>query len=261
MMDEGVYASFIRRQNKIHARIEEAREKIEFHSVKDLERFAHQHSDIAEDLSVALERSVTNMKKVQSRAKPSQAISKSLSVLMDIDTDVIDLLSDSERTKLSMQLSKLNQTVEELNSVCSEETEETKTTASNPSTNVVQNRTIEIGITNRNQPLVYCIDQEKPITNLMFTLHFSAYRYLDTQADQTEIVLYFVGDHNSVISDEVVLTVRTGEVANVHFTLYETASSMKECRLVIRGSDQKNHEALFIIPFLIKMAFSVDFGF
>jgi hypothetical protein len=41
-----------------------------------MEKFAKEHADLAEDLSTAMERSVSNMKKVQSRGKPSQAISK-----------------------------------------------------------------------------------------------------------------------------------------------------------------------------------------
>lgn len=261
MMDEGAYAPFIRRQNKIQAKIEEAMDDTTLRSVTDIEHFARQHSDLAEDLSVAMERSVTNMKKAQSRAKPSQAISKSISALLDIDTDVIDLLSDSERATLSKQLQKLNQTVGELNTVCAEGAEAEPQTPEKPDNSTGQKRRITLGATDRSLPLIFCTDKQKPITNLMFTLHFGAYRYLETQQEQADFVLYFIGENDCVISDETALTVTAGAETDARFTLYAQASAMKECRLVIRQKDQAPDEALCVLPFDIQMAFSVDFGF
>ena len=261
MMDEGVYAPFIRRQNKIQAKLEEAMDGAEFRTLTDIEHFARQHSDLAEDLTVAMERSVTNMKKAQSRAKPSQAIAKSISALMDIDTDVIDLLSDSERATLSKQLHKLNQTVGELNTVCAEGADDESQASETPDIPAGQKRGITLGMTDRSLPLIFCTDKPKPITNLMFTLHFSAYRYLETQQEQADFVLHFIGENDCVISDEIALTVTAGEETGVQITLYDQASAMKECRLVFRRKDQDPNEALSILPFSIQMAFSVDFGF
>ena len=77
---------------------------------------------------------------------------------MDIDTDVIDILSDAERDKLSRQLSKLNEAVTELNSVCKEEAKETapienKEDTAQPSETAKRKL---LGVTNSNYPLVYC---------------------------------------------------------------------------------------------------------
>ena len=263
MMDEGVYAPFIRRQNKIHEKIEDAREKTDFHSAKDMEKFAKEHADLAEDLSTAMERSVSNMKKVQSRGKPSQAISKSLSALMDIDTDVIDILSDAERDKLSRQLSKLNEAVTELNSVCNEDAKETAPIEKKEDT-VQPSETAKrklLGVTNSNYPLVYCSNADKAITGLTFSLNFGAFRYLEKQEKEVAVKMWFTDANGESLSETTDVTLSAEQTTKVTFTLHDRASSLKECRLIISGVEQAPDEALLMLSFSIKIAFGVDFGF
>ncbi len=255
MMDEGVYAPFIRRQNKIHARIEEAREQTEIHTVKDMERFAKQHADIGEDLTMSMERSVANMKKVQSRGKPSQAISKSLTALMDIDTDVIDILSDHEREKLSKQLSKLNQAVTELNAVC------TDVDVSEPETDAVCSKLPRLAVTDIAKPIVFCQNAEKAITSLVFALVLGAFRYADHQSEQITVCMYFIDADGNPLSDETEAVITAGSVVKVSVSLYDKASVLKECRLVIREAGQASDEALLMLPMTIKMAFGMEFDF
>lgn len=261
MMDEGVYAPFIRRQNKIHARIEEAREQTEIHTVKDMERFAKQHADIGEDLTVSMERSVANMKKVQSRGKPSQAISKSLTALMDIDTDVIDILSDHEREKLSKQLSKLNQAVTDLNAACAEDTlfEEELSSVSEPA--AASRKMPRLAVSDAAKPIVFCQNAEKMITGLIFGLEFGAFRYADHQSVQITVCMYFIDADGNLLSNEIEAVITVGSVVKVPVTLYDKASVLKECRLVIREAGQASDEALLMLPMTIKMDFGMEFGF
>lgn len=255
MMDEGVYAPFIRRQNKIHARIEEAREQTEIHTVKDMERFAKQHADIGEDLTMSMERSVANMKKVQSRGKPSQAISKSLTALMDIDTDVIDILSDHEREKLSKQLSKLNQAVTELNAVCIDED------VSEPETDAVCSKLPRLAVTDTAKPIVFCQNAEKAITSLVFSLAFGAFQYTDHQSEQITVCMYFIDADGNPLSDEMEAVITAGSTVKVPVSLYDKASVLKECRLVMREAGQESGEAMLMVPLTIKMAFGMEFDF
>ncbi len=245
MMDEGAYAAFIRRQNKIHAKIEEAREGTELHTVKDMELFAKKHADLAEDLTMSMERSVANMKKAQSRGKPSQAISKSLTALMDIDMEVIDILSNDEREKLSKQLAKLNQTVKELNTACTE----TETAAAVPA-----GTTPLLGVSDTAKPLVYCLNADKPITSLTPGLEFSAFRHMEKQAEQIAVVMYFIDADGGRLSDEINAVITAGNIAKVTFLLYDKATVLHECRLVIRGISQKPEEALMMLSFAIRMS-------
>lgn len=259
MMDEGVYAPFIRRQNKIHEKIEDAREQTDFHSVKDMEMFAKEHADLAEDLSTAMERSISNMKKVQSRGKPSQAISKSLSALMDIDTDVIDILSDAERDKLSRQLSKLNETVTELNSVCKEDAKEIA--PAETKADAVTSERMLLGVTDCRYPLVYCSNADKVIIGLTFALNFGVLRYLEKQKNEVSVKMWFADANGKSLSETTNVTLSAEHTTKVTFTLHDRASSLKECRLIISGAEQPTNEALMMLLFTVKIAFGADFGF
>ena len=58
-----------------------------------------------------MDHSLLKSKKAQVKSRPSQIVTKSLSMLMDIDTRIIDKLSDSEKEKLHSQLHRLTDAV------------------------------------------------------------------------------------------------------------------------------------------------------
>ena len=203
---------------------------------------------------------MSNMKKVQSRGKPSQAISKSLSALMDIDTDVIYVLSDAERDKLSVQLSKLNNAVTKLNEFCTddvpfEETEEETAEAPAAAAGPL------LGAADWRLPIVYCSNADKAITNLTFSLSFGAFCYSDMQDREVRIRMRFTDADGKPLSDETEMLITAGSTPKAAFTLYDRASALQECRLIIFYAEHDPCEALMMLRFRINMAFGVEFGF
>ncbi len=244
MMDENVYAPFIRRENRIHTKIAAARAQTQFRNVQDMEQFARAHADLAEDLAAAMDRSIVNMKKVQSRGKPSQSISKSLSALMDIDTDVIDILSKPERENLIRQLTKLNHTVAELNKVCLDE---------QPAEDLTEENIIRSGAASWEYPLVYCLNANKIITENAFGLVFSAMRYMAGQSESAVVRMFFADSDGDPLSNECEVTVSADQNVTVHFTLYAAAADLNACRLHIRTAAMNTDEAWLTLPFRINM--------
>ena len=263
MMNEGIIDTYIKRQNKLNERIEEVREDTEFHSAGEIKRFAENNQDISEDLTVSMERSLTNMKKKLSRGKPSQAVSKSISTLMDIDTDVIEKLSNNEKQKLGTQLQKLNNVISELNYVC----EEDDIAVSGPRKGKSDEKNEQatalpmLAPTVPEQPMVYCKNSGMTITNLGFSLYFGAFGYSDKQSDTASVTVYFTDSEGYGISAEQQVKVKVGEMTKVFFTLNDEASAKKECFLIIRSSESNVNEALAMIPFKINISFSLDFSF
>ena len=259
LMDEGVYESFIKRQNKIHEKIAEEMESTDLRSVKDIEDFSKKHKDLSEDLAVAMDRSVSGMKKAQSRAKPSQAVSKSLSTLADIDTDVIGILSDSEKDKLKTQIVKLSKAVNQLGSICSVEEEKKPRNTENSKTEKTES--LLLAAIKCNEPFVYCCDVGKKITNLNFALEFGAFKYSEHQNESAQIIAYFIDPNGKQISPIIESEIGTDKKTKLNFTLNETASSEKKCCLVIKSGDTPYGMAQQLIEFEIDIAFSIDFGF
>ena len=259
MMDAGVHTSYFKRQNKINERITEAIKEVDLNSVKDIEKFAKNHEDISEELEISMDRSMTNMKKSQSRAKPSQAVSKSISVLSDIDLGIIDTLSDGEKEKLNKQLSKLTKAVSTITEVCSDDViEEGKKNDTDKSTD--QKRLL-LEKTNINDPYVYCCNIGKTITNLNFSMEFGAYKHSEKQRNNAQVIVYFVNEEYEQMSPVKEITVRTDEKCRVSFSLDDKASSLSKCYLVIRSGKSLINEATALIEFRIDIAFSIGFGF
>lgn len=62
--------------------------------------FIKENEDIREDLQVSMDRSLLQSKKTQIKNRPSQLVTKSISSLMDIDTRIVDRMSEDEKRKI-----------------------------------------------------------------------------------------------------------------------------------------------------------------
>ena len=110
MMDSGLFSSYIKRQNRIFNDLEEKKESFGIKSEDDLRTFVRENEEIKEDLQISFDRSLSQSKKAQIKSRPSQLVGKSISTLMDIDTQIIDRLSETEKEKLGNQLKRLTDT-------------------------------------------------------------------------------------------------------------------------------------------------------
>ena len=111
IMDSGYTSSDIKKQNKIAEEIEEKKDEFGIKNKADLDSFIKANEELVEDLQVSMDNSLLQSKKAQTKSKPSQIVSKSLSMLMDVDTRIIEKLNDEEKNKLSKQLNKLNSAI------------------------------------------------------------------------------------------------------------------------------------------------------
>ena len=91
--------------------LEEKKKEQPITNQKELEAFVKENEEIAEDLQISMDRSLMQSKKEQTKSRPAQIVSKSVSMLMDVDTRILDKLSDGEKEKLQSQLHKLTDAV------------------------------------------------------------------------------------------------------------------------------------------------------
>ena len=255
MMDSGLYSSYIKKQVKIADEIEEKKKDRTISNKKDLDEFVRENEDLAEDLQISMDRSLLQSKKQQTKSRPSQIVNKSLSMLMDIDTRIFDKLSEGEKEKLHTQLHKLTDAVslieEEVNSdgtIIEEKIEETPKNC------------LILAQRHKEEPYVYCSDA-KPITNLSFSLSFSAFKYMENQSNEVDAIVYFVNETFENLCPLQEIHITSGEVSKINFSLNASASNLNECFLVIKSTKDSLCEAQQIIKFDIKIAFSVGFDF
>ena len=257
MMDSGLFSSYIKRQRRICEELEERKEEFEIKNEADLKTFIRENEEIREDLQISMDRSLTQAKKAQTKSRPSQLVSKSLSTLMDIDTRIIDKLSESEKDKLNGQLKRLSDAV----SLITTEVDPDSTPATTVMPSEKKPTRLFAAPHPESEPFVFCEKPRITITNLSFSLPFTAEYQVVEGINSVDYIAYFVNDEYENLSPVQQFQVRVGETTKVSFTLNSAASSLDHCFLILRSSKDAYDEAQSIIRCQIKIAFQVEFDF
>lgn len=255
MMDSGLYSSYMKKQVEIADEIEEKKKERPITNKRDLDEFIKDNEELSEDLQISMDRSLLKSKKAQTKSRPSQIVNKSLSMLMDVDTRIFGKLSDVEKEKLHTQLHKLTDVVSLIeDEVVSDGTIKQEEKEAEPKGRLfIAERHIE-------EPFVFCKDI-KTISNLSFSLSFSALKYNESQKDEVQAIVYFANSEFEELCPIQELQISAGEITKANFSLNSSASSLKECFLVIKSIDDSIYEAQQIVKFNIKIEFNVEFDF
>lgn len=256
MMESGLYSSYIKRQQKISEAVNEKKKEAVIRDKKELDAFIAANEDIAEDMQVALDRSLVQAKKAQTKSRPSQLVSKSISTLLDIDTGIIDKLSDAEKGQLHSQLEKLSDAVTMIRQDVTDEIPETEKAPALPA-----RKGYVLSVAKKREPLFFCTTEKTTITNLGFSLDFSAYGYLPGQPDRVKRYVFFTDSEYEELCPVQEVCAICGETTRVSFSLNTRASALNECYLIIKSEIDGYNEAKEILKFDIKISFGVDFDF
>lgn len=261
MMDSGMYTSYIKKQGQIVEELEQQKKQQPITNKKELDAFIRKHEDIAEDLQISMDRSLLQSKKAQTRAKPAQIVSKSLSMLMDIDTRILDKLSDGEKDKLQTQLHKLTDAVSLIQSDVAAETGKAEVNVTE-TLNEAEKKPTQLLLAKRKKedPFICCEDVAA-ITNLNFTLYFSLIQATKQQKDTADCRVYFIDENSTVLCPQQQLHLDAREKGKVFFSLNSSASSLDKCYLVIQARENSDNEAQQLLEFPIKISFRVEFDF
>lgn len=263
MMDSGLYSSYIKKQNKIAEQLEEKKTEADIHNKRDLEDFVKANEDTTEELQISMDRSLLQSKKAQTKSRPSQIVNKSLSMLMDIDTRIFDKLSDTEKDKLSAQLHKLTDAVRliEEEVIHDDENIGTQEKSANKENDKSNKNEIAISPVNREFPYVFCASPRLIISNLSFSLLFGACKYFPSQQDEATCLIYIVDENNEILSPVQEVAVNVGTQIKVNFALNSSASSKKDCFVIIKNKEDKPNQAQSMTQLKIDISFAVDFDF
>lgn len=293
MMETGIFNTYIKKQIEIAEKIKEKLYAVPLKNAAELKEFVDDNQELAEELRNTMDLSILRAKKRVTKSRPSQSVSKSFTMLKDVDTKIFDTLNDDEREKLMWDVARLS---EKVNFIKSELTgEEIPQMISNPLA-VTQGKTAAVSETtvpaasvsfcnaentgtaketqgmasprdfllaerHIDEPMIVCLDMNKPITNLVFSLHFGLEHTLPFQKNQVSYRLFFINAENEVISSEAEITLQADETASVGFTLSSAASEKKKCFLAIQSVQDPCESLQQKIPFQLSMVFTANFGF
>ena len=268
MMDNGFFMSYIKEQERIGADLITELNEVQPTSKRELDRFVSTHEETAEDLQLSLDKSLLKAKKQETRSRPSQIVSKSISLLKDVDTNIFDKLTEPEKENLRSQLSRLSTVVEHFDNMVSDEG--ASSGSGERIVTVVAKKPAEIAISKSryyiakrrvDEPMVNCLSQGKSIANLSVTLEFELCGVSSEMKEEVMYKAFFIDDNNEIISDIIELQLKDRDREKVTITLHSKASSYSRCSLALQSSNDESDELQQLIPFSINMSFTADFDF
>ena len=105
------YTDYFADQKKLCEAVIAKYSQIEVRTKADADQFAAENPDVAEALQMTLERALLRARSVQLRNKPSENVSKSINLLMDIDPRLFGRLEEEEKETLKAELDELKKIV------------------------------------------------------------------------------------------------------------------------------------------------------
>lgn len=270
MMDTGFFTAYIKDQERIGEALKEDLDEAAPGGKRDLDFFVSTHEDVAENLRLSLDRSLLRAKKHETRNRPSQIVSKSITLLKDVDTNIFEKLTDSEKENLRGQLGRLSSVVERFDTMIDSDTP----TAEAPVKEAPVVSVVKTAISNGqnkprfyiakrhfDEPFVNCLTAGKTISNLIFTVEFEPTKVSEGQKVNFSYRAFFIDESNEIISDIKKIELNTDAVSKATFTLFPKVSSATNCMLALQSSNDGADELQQLIPFEVNISFTSEFDF
>jgi hypothetical protein len=270
MMDTGFFTAYIKDQEKIGEALKEDLNEAAPEGKRDLDFFVSTHEEVAESLQMSLDRSLLKAKKHETRNRPSQIVSKSITLLKDVDTNIFEKLTDSEKENLRGQLGRLTSVVERFDTMIDSDSpvsddtvkeEQAAPVVKTVVTNAQSKPRFFIAKKHFDEPFVNCLTVGKIITNLGFTVEFQPVQVTTDQRRCFSYRAFFIDDNNEIISDIKEIELNTDTISKATFTLSPKVSSSTHCMLALQSSKDGADELQQLIPFEVNISFTSEFDF
>lgn len=270
MMDTGFFTAYIKDQERIGEVLREDLNEASPEGKRDLDFFVSTHEEAAENLQMSLDRSLLKAKKHETRNKPSQIVSKSITLLKDVDTNIFEKLTDSEKDNLRGQLDRLSSVVERFDTMIDTDSpkpdepikeEPVVSVVKKVVANVQSKPRFYIAKRHFDEPFVNCLTIGKTISNLGFTVEFQPTQITNGQKESFSYRAFFIDESNEIISDIKEVVLNADEVSKATFTLSPKASSATSCMLALQSSSDGADELQQLIHFEVNISFTSEFDF
>ena len=107
LVKSDAYPSYAEEQKEISKRIHEKYDAAEIHNKNDIDLFAEENADLAEEMKTSMERALQRSRSEKLKAQPSENVNKSISLMMEIDSRLFDRMKEEEKQNLKADLEEL----------------------------------------------------------------------------------------------------------------------------------------------------------
>lgn len=225
-----------------------------YSNFNELKMLISMNGDIKQEMCQLLDESFLKHKKNEIHSKPSKNISKAVTMIKSIDSNIIDRLTEKETAEFKQNLTKLAKYVDEYSDILDLPVNQNTNTITQK--NEIDNMLSE-GFTP--DKTTYFINLDKLVSPICLTdcIINSLYKQIKFDTN-SEFIAYFVDKSGNKLSNEYYVE-EDNKIIN--FELNASTSSLKECWLIIKHPDSSENEVSQIICFTIKMNFVAKFDF
>lgn len=254
----GFLPTYLKEQDRIGKEVQVRMAQTKPDTKATLDHFIAQNEDLGDDLRLSMDKSLLKAKKKETRSKPSQIVTKSISMLRDVDTRIVEKLDESEKDKLRQQVDKLSQMIGLFDPLY-DDVPAQALPAAVPSAEA--SFRYKIAPKRYQYPDIFCKHMGRPITSLITTLEFEIHPNVYSSIDEISFTAVFLDEEHQPLCEELRFCVRSGDAVQAQAILPARASGLQKCYLGIRMADDKKDELQQLIPFDIKMMFASEMDF
>ena len=198
---------------------------------------------------------ILKAKKRATKSKPSQSVSKSFTILKDVDTRIFSSLSDKELESLTADITRLSEKVDFIKGKLKiknpvETAFEQQPFLQTESTLPVSTPEFKIADRKIIEPMLLCTDMNQVITTPTVCLHFRLAEKLPFQENEASYRLFFLNAKNERISQKIEITLQAEQTQMVTFSLSITAKETI-CFLAVQSMNDTEDALQQKIPFQI----------
>lgn len=112
LIKHDAYAGYFENQEKIGQQIQEEYAALKIRNKSDIDRFVESHSDLAEELQHSMDQALYKFRAHQLKAKPAENLSKSITLMLEVDPRQFDKMSLEEKEIVKSHLDEIAKLVE-----------------------------------------------------------------------------------------------------------------------------------------------------
>ncbi len=245
MMDTNIYTTYLKKQAELGDTLHDAIAKQKPRTMKDFETFITANTQLADEMRNMFDIAILKSKKHETKARPSLSVSKSITMLRDVDTKIFETLNDAEREKLTEHVELLLERVHTIKK------ELTCNAAGSDSTSSRTETNYSLAVRHIDEPMAVCTDMENPITNPAFILRFRLEQPLPFQKDTAEYQLFFLSEEDCIVSNINTVTLSSSQLTSCGFVLSPDMIFQKSCCLAVRSAQDPDNMLQQKIPFTV----------
>jgi len=119
LIKNDAYETFFEEQQKWSQLIQEKYADVDIHSKEDVDRFAEENREIAEELTLSMERALLRSRSQVLKNKPIENVTKCITLMTEVDSRIFSKMENEEKDNLKAELEELSRIVESFKRILS----------------------------------------------------------------------------------------------------------------------------------------------